>query len=335
MQIFVRTLNGQTLTLTAAPSTAVGSLKSSLYETARVNTDQQRLLFAGKTLEDCYTLSHYNIHSGCSLDVGLRLRGGMETRYEIKTKTITRTATPTASDRMQVFVRSLDGKAITIDIGPNDTVLQLKQKVHEEVGRPPDQQRLIFSGQQLQDERLVSNYNIQQNSSIILVLRTAEVQILVKGSDGNTISVAARLEETVQQFRARLREADGSHQGDDRELFFRGRKLQGQDLLSEHNIQQDSKLLLVSPSVVAPTTAVPDIQIFVKNLDGKTITINIKSTDTIKQLKAKVEEKTRVPARAQRLIFSGKQLEDGRLLSDYNIQKENTLFLVLRLPGGM
>jgi len=144
---------------------------------------------------------------------------------------------------------------------------------------------------------------------------------------------AVKPEDTVQHLRARLQEADGI-QTDNRELFFRGRKLQDQDLISNHNIQKDSKILLVSPSAAASTASVREMQIFVKNLDGKTITINIKPTDTIKQLKSKVQEKVGVPADAQRLIFSGKQLEDGRLVSDYHIQKESTLFLVLRLRGG-
>lgn len=152
MQIFVKTLNGPVHSVVCQEDDTILTVKQSLeskYEDG-MPPSQQRLLYAGKQLDDTRTLKDYNIFHNSTIHIVLRLRGGM-----------------------QIFVKTLNGPVHSVVCQEDDTIMTVKQALESkyEDGMPPSQQRLLYAGKQLDDTRTLKDYNIFHNSTIHIVLR--------------------------------------------------------------------------------------------------------------------------------------------------------------------
>jgi ubiquitin C len=181
---------------------------------------------------------------------------------------------------MQILIKTLAGKSITLDVDRLDSIASLKAKIEHEEGIAPDLQRLSFAGRQLADERTLADYNILDEYSLRLVIHR---DIMMELGHHNNDPTYLR------------HNNNGDDQPGQSEIVHKG------------------------------------MQIFVKTLDGKSITLDVDPLHSIASLKTKIEHEKDIPTDRQCLIFGGSQLEDIRTLDDYNIQNESSLHLVIHV----
>lgn len=392
VMVFVKTLTGQTIMLTVTPRDTVAQVKAKIEEQEGIPINKQRLIFVGDQLQDDHHFLDYRIEhesavhlvirEGDSFEVYVRAPSGRshvfevdprETVDQLKTKLRDREGIPcdiqqffyhdqlVETDRSlmdnniisgstlrlsidqgrstQIFISLQTRDTFSLWVSKSYTILRVKEMIAEKRGIASESQQLFFARTVLEDDRTLRDYTIETNHMLhVHVVYPPSLQFTVtlqEGSESRRIDCEEPANRSVQDLKCTLSDkvrAPATQQ----QLFFEGNELEGVCKLSECGIGDGCNLdLIISQPAVLATRGGENATgvLFVKTLTGKTIMVEVNSTDTVFALKEQIQAKEGVAVDHQCLVCGGKILDNLATVSDCGMQNQSVLHLVLRVPS--
>ena len=307
IKVYVKVLSGRMMCVRVGEQRLVESVKNQILSKLHMPTDSKGWLYhtmsgAGElaAMENDKTISQCGIKSGAILYFSMVI--------SVQLKMIT------------------CGSKVILNIRTNDSIQEVKQKIHLSLGIPPEEQRLIFHGKIVEDNGAVQDYGIKNNDELYLIRRICQYDLLISNScTGHDLTVKVEPISTVMDVKVAIAESEQIpiHQ---QELIFHNKLLDDSKTIKNYGIGKGCKVTLDVHQCMSG-------QIFIRTLVGKIITVDIGVNDTVAKVKSVIECKEGIPPNQQKLTFMGKILQNSRLCT-YGVQKENTLDLSLCISGG-
>ena len=303
LEIFVQVMNQDIITLEVDSSDTIGNLKEKIKDKKGFPAEEQLLFFQSKTqLKDDRTVSDYNIQNKSTVKLSLQIY------------------------RLEVTILTEGRRPVTLEVNATDSILELKREIQDVTGVPLKKQCLSFAGIELENERTVFAYNIQNKSSINLVVKIKVY--LVTPLSQEKMTLVLKPKDNIGSIKDKIyaQTKIPSHR---QVLKFNDEELDDVHTLKYYNIESKSKLFLYEA-----------IKIFVEMLNGTVVTLKLCKSNTIEDVKVRLNLREDIPWDMQRLSFRGKPLRDSDSLSDLNIQNESILrYLVMirihvKMPNG-
>ena len=294
LEIFVQVMHQEIITLEVDSSDTIGNLKEKIKDKKGFPVEEQLLFFQSKTqMEDDRTVSDYNIQNKSTVKLSLQIY------------------------RLEVTILTEGRRPVTLEVNATDSILELKREIQDMTGVPLKQQCLSFAGIELENERTIFAYNIQNKSSINLVVKI-KVYLVTPLNQGK-MTLVLKPNDDIGSVKDKIyaQTKISSHR---QVLKFNGKELDDVHTLKYYNIDSKSKLFLYEA-----------IKIFVEMLNGTVVTLKLSQSNTIEDVKVRLNLRKDIPWDMQRLSFRGQLLRDSDSLSDLNIQNESTLRYVVMI----
>ena len=287
LEIFVQVTSQEIIILEVDSCDTIGNLKEKIKDKKGFPAEEQHLFFQRKKLKDDRTVSDYNIRNESTLNLLLQVPA--EQMY-----------------RLEVNILTENRRRVTLVVNTSDSTLELKRKIKNMTGVPRHMQSLSFAGTELENACSISTYDIRNKSVIDLVVKIKVYLFTLLSQERMTLVVKPK--DTIGSVKDKIHAKTkiAPHQ---QVLKFNDKQLDDVHSLNYYGVENKSSLFLCV-----------SVEILVRMTTGRDVTLSLFKSNTIKDVKERIQLREDIPCDMQRLYFLYQLLTDSYTLSYYNIK---------------